>query len=467
VKKVLFKGQSFYILCLPSRFRSSLYAFFILLAGVWAIGLSPSFAGDCSSPPRGFGSAWAQTYGNWCVNVCGGSYNAGNQSCTPSPQQSPSYAPQQPSYNHEKERQRLEAERQRQDDLEAQMKKEEEEKRYKQQEFEQNKQEVLRIMKGITESEPGLKGVDTNTMGLRGARSADSAGVGLKDNRDTSVVDLRDKKKPYVIDLNAVKGTNAHLRQELLGNLSDTIHKRTGRLNEQAQSIVQSFKTGEPVSPLKNIDNLSVGDVILVAPDPMKSIVQKNAFKEKKTYFKDVLISNGINLLDRWGSGNWSSPASHAAIFIGERKGKRWYLDNTGTGPVIKEEKEFLKQYGQRQMDVATLVGQPLSRYEGEEMWKGAHELRNTTSYWPSGVPNAGRVFTGSNDDGMVCSETSRWLLLRAGRRVPETESKNAKMLGIDTGLNKRQFVTFSPSDFYEERQYFIIHQLGIKRKGK
>jgi hypothetical protein len=219
---------------------------------------------------------------------------------------------------------------------------------------------------------------------------------------------------------------------------------------------MRSFKTGEPLSPVKNIDNLSVGDVILVAPAPLK-----------KAGLWDVWVSNGIQLLDRWGSDNWSSPASHAALFLGERNGKRWYLDNTSKGPIIKEEQTFLKEYGQRQMDVATLVGQPLSRHEGDEMWRGAHELRNTMTYWPSGVPNVGRTFTGSNDAGMVCSEASRWLLLRAGRRVPETKGQNAKILGIDTGLNKKQFVTFSPSDFYEEQQYFIIHQLGIKRKGQ
>ena len=54
---------------------------------------------------------------------------------------------------------------------------------------------------------------------------------------------------------------------------------------------------------------------------------------------------------------------------------------------------------------------------------------------------------------------------MRAGRRVPETQSENKKILGIDVGLNKKQFVTFSPSDFYENQQYFVVHQLGIQGK--
>lgn len=423
-----------------------------------------SLAGDCSSPPVGFGGAWAEAYRKWCINVCGGSYDSSNQSCTPpSQQQTPSYTPQQPSYDHEAERRRLEAQRQRQRDLETQMKKEKEEQTRRQQEFEQNKQDALRSMKGMG-GEIGLKGADTGKLDLKSKGNTD---IGLKQVGDSSVVDLSDKRKPYVVNLNVVKGGTGQFRQELLGNFSETIRKRTDRPNEQAQNIMQSFKTGEPLNPVKNIVNLSVGDVILVAPYTMKAPVPKKGLKEKEKYFKDVMISNGINLLDRWASDNWSSPASHAAIFLGDRNNKRWYLDNTGVGPVIKEEEEFLKEYGQRPMDVATLVGQPLSQHEGEEMWKGAHELRNTTTYWPSGVPNVGRIFTGSNSAGMVCSEASRWMLLRAGRTVPETESESANIVGIDTGLNKKQFVTFSPSDFYEEQQYFVIHQLGIKREGK
>ena len=172
------------------------------------------------------------------------------------------------------------------------------------------------------------------------------------------------------------------------------------------------------------------------------------------------MISNGINFLDRWGSDNWTSPASHAAIFLGKRNGKNWYLDNTGVGPVIKDEKEFLEEYGQRRMDVATLVGQPLSQHEGQELWKGAHELRKTTSYGVKFLQHDG-------NDAMVCSEASRWLLLRAGRRVPETTSENVKVGGVDTGLNKKQFVSFSPSDFYDQEQYFVIHRIGMNKEAQ
>jgi len=49
---------------------------------------------------------------------------------------------------------------------------------------------------------------------------------------------------------------------------------------------------------------------------------------------------------------------------------------------------------------------------------------------------------------------------------VPETRSESKKILGKDTGLSKKQFVDFSPSDFYEEQQYFVVHQLSIQQKA-
>jgi hypothetical protein len=75
--------------------------------------------------------------------------------------------------------------------------------------------------------------------------------------------------------------------------------------------------------------------------------------------------------------------------------------------------------------------------------------LRNTTTYgiWA--------------DKRMVCSETSRWVLLRAGRDVPQRTSDNARILGFDTGLNKGDFVKYSPADFYENYQYFVIQRLS------
>jgi len=264
-----------------------------------------------------------------------------------------------------------------------------------------------------------------------------------------------DLKRSLAIDFDAVKVQAGvvdpvELRGALLQDLSGTIRERTGRPNAQAQVILKSFRMKEPPSPVKSIVDLAAGDVILVAPVPLKD--------GKTAGLGDVLVSNSINLLDRWGSDDWSSPASHTALFLGERDGRRWYLDHTSDGPLIMDEVSFLKTYGARRMDVATLVGQPLSRLEGDDLWKAAQDLLKTAKYGPSRIMNFG-------NNRMVCSEAARWALVRAGRWVPETQNGSAKILGVDTGLNKKSVVSFSPSDFYGNQQYFVIHGLSIQKK--
>jgi hypothetical protein len=155
-----------------------------------------------------------------------------------------------------------------------------------------------------------------------------------------------------------------------------------------------------------------------------------------------------LNKIDNWASDNSGSPASHTATYLGEKDGKRWYLNNTPEdGPVIMEEKDFLAKYYGRDMNVATLVGQPLSKHEGDELFKGANELVKSGGYGIKALPAI------NGNDSMVCSEASRWLLLRAGRRVPETQDPK-----------KKPFMKFSPSDFYEDQQYFIVHSLGMNK---
>jgi hypothetical protein len=39
---------------------------------------------DCSSPPKGFGNAWAKQYQQWCES-CGGTYSSRGPTCTPGP----------------------------------------------------------------------------------------------------------------------------------------------------------------------------------------------------------------------------------------------------------------------------------------------------------------------------------------------------------------------------------------------
>jgi hypothetical protein len=140
----------------------------------------------------------------------------------------------QPSYDDEaerqrqleSERQRLEAERQQQLEIEKQRKRDEAAAR-RQQEFNRNKQDALKSMKGITEGELGLKGTDAGGLGLKNLGDTGNSGLGLKDmttyvnaqptkavcewgTLDSSVVDLRclglDPNKPITIDPHVVRG---------------------------------------------------------------------------------------------------------------------------------------------------------------------------------------------------------------------------------------------------------------------
>jgi len=182
---------------------------------------SVSFAVDCSRPPTGFGGSWARAYKQWCESCCGTYYQSGPR-CDPGSnwgcrkQQSPTYTPQ-PSYDYEAERQRqieaerqrLEAERQRQQEIEEQRLRDEAEAKKRQEDFERNKQEALKSMKGIAEGELGLKGVGTGELGLKDIVEAKKLDCEWG-NMGSSVVDLRclglDPDKPIVIDPHVVRG---------------------------------------------------------------------------------------------------------------------------------------------------------------------------------------------------------------------------------------------------------------------
>ena len=54
----------------------------------------------------------------------------------------------------------------------------------------------------------------------------------------------------------------------------------------------------------------------------------------------------------------------------------------------------------------------------------------------------------------MVCSEVSRWALLRAGRKIEATGSLAKRLLGIQ----------YSPADFFSNNQDFlVIHEIFFR----
>ena len=138
-------------------------------------------------------------------------------------------------------------------------------------------------------------------------------------------------------------------------------------------------------------------------------------------------------------------------------------MDNQSVeGPRIKTEGEIEKEYGTRPMDVARPaelgIAQPLSKAEGAKLWAAARELGILEL--ASEPRKAGNFVDKSNyglygDDNMVCSEASRWALIKAGRQIPTTDSPFKKLLGV----------YFGPANFYSQEQYFLISPLGKPAK--
>lgn len=131
----------------------------------------------------------------------------------------------------------MEAERQRQRELEEQRTREEEEARKKQEEFERDKRDALRSLKGIGESELGLKGAAAGSdSGLKGPGDAGTGGLGLKGIPDAPprlpaeppTAEIRkgiDAAKRRIPELEGdVKGLQTLLRQfgaSMRGNVSE------------------------------------------------------------------------------------------------------------------------------------------------------------------------------------------------------------------------------------------------------
>ena len=229
------------------------------------------------------------------------------------------------------------------------------------------------------------------------------------------------------------------------------IQQRIENTNRYCSAIYASLKTKEPPLPYKRFDELQPGDVLLISPDKGNDL--------------EALKSKGIRFADRLSSWEWESPASHTVLFIKEVNGKKLFLDNTsgmdgntatGVGPHIITGEEFLKIYGTREAHIA----QPVSKVEGQKLWAAARELSLKEL---TGEPKKSKNLTDNTnyglygDDNMVCSEASRWALIKTGQSIPETRSPFKKLLGV----------YFGPANFFSDEQHFIISPMGAPRKPK
>ena len=229
------------------------------------------------------------------------------------------------------------------------------------------------------------------------------------------------------------------------------IQQRIESANRWCSAIYASLKTKEPPPSHKKFDELQPGDVLLLSPD--------------QGYDPEALKSRAIRFADRLSSWEWESTASHTVLFIKEVNGKKLFLDNTsgmdgktvtGVGPHIITGEEFLKIYGAREAHIA----QPVSRVEGQKLWAAARELslkeladEPKKSRNPIDKTDYGLY----GDNNMVCSEASRWALIKAGQSIPETRSPFKKLLGV----------YFGPANFFSDEQHFIISPMEDSRRAK
>lgn len=205
------------------------------------------------------------------------------------------------------------------------------------------------------------------------------------------------------------------------------------------QGLEQSLRTkAPPALPPRGYDRLQPGDVLLFTHQGITD------------------LSFWINLGDRVTT-DVRSPVSHTVLFLKEVNGKKLFLDHTTErGSHIIDEEEFLRTYGGRDGLVASsrlAVAQPVREAEAARIWEAAKELIKQEAAIQKSktdrvVDQSGYGLYGN--DNMVCSEISRFVLIKAGRDIPETLSPLKRLLGIHYG----------PANFFSDDYHFVITPL-------
>ena len=216
------------------------------------------------------------------------------------------------------EQQRLDEERQRQYEIEKQKKAAEAEAaaKKKQEEFENNKRNALREMKGVSGSDEGLKGVDSGDPGLKGIGDSNKGHMelkGLENNKaikeaEGSLYNTKEKKTPdAVFDTKGGKSPHSYLTVAVPGTGAPV------ELSEKAKKDPRMIKT------LKELETLQIKRQELDAertrlarernsakdPEQMKQLTQKldkaendyqsNLLSASKTYDKVEKLKRTID----------------------------------------------------------------------------------------------------------------------------------------------------------------------------
>lgn len=215
----------------------------------------------------------------------------------------------------------------------------------------------------------------------------------------------------------------------------------------ELQRLIDANNKEEKWNPLKpkSIKDLLPGDVILVEGTD--------------------IAGNLIKAADWAFTGSTSSNASHTLTCIREINGKKYFLDNNPSiGAIIISEDQFKEKYDGRGTEIARMVGDPINSQQAKQLWDKAIELQAKNNnavifQYRDGndLKKIGGTEYGVFGDDMVCSKASWELLKATGRKVPLSK-------GWFNGWLKKYTIGFSPADFYENHQYFLITPLDITK---
>lgn len=190
---------------------------------------------------------------------------------------------------------------------------------------------------------------------------------------------------------------------------------------------------------ITRLADLAAGDVILVAP-PSEQLDPVGNVASEKTRELDLQY----RIASAFVKGRFASaarqqiePASHALAVLGEIGGVRMYYSQDVGGSRVIDERQFLREYGAREM----FVGRPQAPVDGRKVWSTARNaaVRNPKDY-------------GVGEDKYVCSE-------RAGIIV-------GRATGLNLDTDRFGPVDITPGDFFDRAgnvgKHFVITRLRI-----
>lgn len=301
----------------------------------------------------------------------------------------------------------------------------------------------------------------------KAAQAADEAVRVNRETGDRQLTRLKEARQ-YLAQLNAViaalkadPGRAEVLREQfdMMNNTQVWIKARDSMMALRYQEpctfcaeLGETIRTKvpPPPGPPKAFSQLQPGDVILVARE------QKNL---------GFNMSTLINLGDRLVTGNDSSRASHTLIYLKTVNGKMLFLDNNpGEGATIITDQQYMEKYGGRSADMARYVGEPLKGDEIKKLYDAARELavneinKKPLFEWGPLRVKGGTTY-GVKEGDLVCSEASRFALVRAIANREPSAMNPAIPETSDWFKKKILSIGYSPADF-TKGEYFRIRTL-------